>query len=243
MQKSDIDTLVATLTERDHLSNSEISALADLSWRARDVSTGMDIIQDHSRPRESCVLVDGFAGRTMSLRSGERQITELHVAGDFVDLHGLYLKIMDHSVVALVDSRVAFVDHAALRAISDERPHLARVLNTLLAIDAAIQRNWILSLGRRKAESRLAHLFCELYLRLKIVGRVDGASFQFPISQSTLADVLGLSIVHTNRTIQHLRAARLVQWRNGEATILDWDGLSELGEFDPVYLNLFREPR
>ncbi len=243
MEKRDIQALVSALTERDQLSDAEISVLSGIDWHVRQFPAETEIIEDRSKPRNSCLLLDGIAARAMSLETGERQITALHVAGDFVDLHGFYLKVMDHSVVALTDTRVALVDHAILKEISETLPHLGRVLATMIAIDAAIQRNWILSLGRRKPHGRLAHLFCELYLRLKVVGRVDGSSFQLPISQSTLSDVLGLSIVHTNRTIQHLRASNLVAWRNGEVTILDWNSLSELGEFDPVYLNLFRKPR
>lgn len=243
MEKRDIDTFISTLTQRDQLSDVEISALSNMRWRVQEFSAESEIIRDRSRPKASCLLLDGIAARAMSLKTGQRQISALHVAGDFVDLHGLYLRIMDHAVIGLTEGRVAFADHAALRDMSETHPHLGRMMATMIAIDAAIQRNWILSLGRRRPESRLAHLFCELYQRLKVAGRVDGDAFQFPISQSTLADVLGLSIVHTNRTVQHLRASNLVTWRNGEITILDWESLAELGEFDPLYLNLSREPR
>ena len=241
MHKRDMDALLSTMREREELSADEVSALADIKWRVQAVPADTEIIRDRSKPKASCLLLDGVAARAMSLQDGQRQITALHVAGDFVDLHGLFLNVMDHSVLALTESRIAFADHANLTEIGDRMPHLGRVMATMVAVDAAIQRNWILSLGRRRPEARLAHLFCELYLRLKVVGHIDGASFRFPISQSTLADVLGLSLVHTNRTIQHLRATSLVTWRAGEITIHDWAGLSELGEFDSAYLNLSSE--
>ncbi|TPW29554.1 Crp/Fnr family transcriptional regulator [Pararhizobium mangrovi] len=238
MPKQDIDSLIATLSVRDRLPRDEEAVLRALDWRTRTVPAQSEIITDRSSPDESCLLLDGLAARAMSLRNGDRQITTLHVLGDFVDLHSMFLSVMDHSVVALTQCRVAFIGHNRLREISTEHPHLGRLLSMMVATDAAIQRNWILSLGRRRAESRLANLFCELYRRLEVVGAVDGASFPLPINQSTLADVLGLSIVHTNRTVQHLRATNLISWQGGTIAIHDWDGLVELAEFDPVYLNL-----
>lgn len=241
--RAELEPFLATLAARDYLSDEEIATLQAASWHFRVFPAGAEIIADHSKPHQSCLLVGGLAARGMTLRNGERQLSAVHILGDFVDLHGLLLRVMDHAVLALTPCRAAFIDHAVLREITNTHPHLGRLLFTLVAIDASIQRNWILSLGRRKAEARLAHLFCELFARLEIVGGVSGDSFAFPISQNTLADILGLSIVHTNRTIQHLRASGLLTWRSGTVTILDHEGLAELAEFDSTYLNLFREER
>jgi CRP-like cAMP-binding protein len=150
---------------------------------------------------------------------------------------------MDHSVIALTDCRVAFVEHGDLHRLASEQPHLWRMLSMLVAIDSAIQRNWLVSLGRRNPLSHLAHLICELYLRLEVVGAASTHRFEFRIGQADLADLLGLSVVHTNRTMQELRSLKLMTWRNGMITILDWNALANLAEFDPVYLNLFQEPR
>ncbi|MGN6550386.1 MAG: Crp/Fnr family transcriptional regulator [Pararhizobium sp.] len=234
---------MATLERRDLLSQAEREAIHGLQLRIRDYPPESDIIVERSEPSESCLLVDGLAARAMSLSSGERQIAGVHIVGDFVDLHGLFLRVMDHSIISLTACRVAFVDHAALRDITRTMPHLARMLSMLIAIDAAVQRNWILSLGRRKAESRFAHLVCELFRRLEVVGGVRGNGFDFPISQATLADILGLSIVHTNRTVQHLRSTSLISWRSGRIEVHDWQGLAALADFDPVYLNLFQASR
>lgn len=238
-----VTPLIAALERRDRVSEEEKATLNALKWRVKEFPAEAEIIRDRTKPAESCLLVDGLAARSISLANGERQITAVHILGDFVDLHGLFLRVMDHSVISLTPCAVAFVEHGALKEITRTMPHLGRMLSTLVAIDASIQRNWILSLGRRKAESRFAHLLCELYRRLEIVHAVSDGTFDFPISQRTLADILGLSIVHTNRTVQHLRQTQLVTWRNGRITILDWDGLVRLAEFDEVYLNLFHESR
>jgi CRP-like cAMP-binding protein len=243
LAESHIAALLASLERRDHISTEERDVLEKLGWRFKDWPRGTEIIHDRSRPFESCLLIDGYAARVGYLRSGRRQLTAIHVAGDFVDLHGLLLKVMDHSVIALTDCRVAFADHLELQKLAADRPHLWRLLTLLMAIDSAIQRSWLVSLGRRNPASRLAHLVCEIYLRLEVVGKASDNQFDFRVGQAELADMLGLSVVHTNRTLQELRSQNLLTWRNGVVKILDWNALANLAEFDPTYLNLFREPR
>jgi CRP-like cAMP-binding protein len=243
LAESHIAALLASLERRDNVSADEKRALEKLGWRLKDYARGSEIIHDRSRPFESCLLVDGYGARVGYLRSGRRQLTAIHVAGDFVDLHGMLLKVMDHSVIALTDCRVAFTEHAELQKLAGEQPHLWRLLSLLLTIDSAVQRSWLVSLGRRNPTSHLAHLVCEIFLRLEVVAKASDNQFEFRIGQADLADLLGLSVVHTNRTLQELRSQNLLTWRNGVITILDWNALSNLAEFDAVYLNLFREPR
>lgn len=214
-----------------------------MAWRSRDFARGTEIVADRSRPTESCLLTSGLAARAVLLRNGSRQLTAVHVPGDFVDLHGMLIKKMDHSVLALTDCTTLFAEHGELERLAETHPHLWRMLSLLLAIDSAIQRAWMVGLGRRNPLSHLAHLICEIYLRLKSVAIADNHEFDFRVGQAELADMLGLSVVHTNRTLQELRATNAISWRNGQIRILDWPALSKLGEFDPVYLNLFREAR
>jgi CRP-like cAMP-binding protein len=243
LAESHIAALLASLERRDHVSAEERVALEKLGWRFKDCARSTEIIHDRSRPFESCLLIDGYAARVGYLRSGRRQLSAIHLAGDFVDLHGLLLKILDHSVIALTDCRVAFVEHSELQKLVVEQPHLWRLLSLMMTIDSAIQRSWLISLGRRNPTSRLAHLICEIYLRLEVVGKASNYEFEFRVGQAELADMLGLSVVHTNRTLQELRSHNLLTWRNGVIRILDWNALANLAEFDPTYLNLFREPR
>jgi CRP-like cAMP-binding protein len=235
--------LIAALEARDQLSDEEKQALERLPWRFKDYTRGSEIIRDRSHPTESCLVTEGFAVRAGYLRSGQRQLTAVQVPGDFADLHGLLLRIMDHSVIALTDCRVSFVDHAALRRLSNEHPHLWRVLMLMVAIDGSIQRSWLVSIGRRNPVSHLAHLICEIHLRLLAVGRAQPDEFEFPIGQADLADLLGLSVVHTNRTLQELRAQNLVRWRGGIVQVPDRKALATLAEFDPIYLHLESERR
>lgn len=170
--------------------------------------------------------------------NGSRQITELNAPGDFVDLHSLMMNPMDHGVAALTICRVAQAPHDGLRRLTETEPHLTRLLWMDTLIDAAVHRQWTAGLGRRTALARLAHLLCELYLRLKIVHRAGSGRMELPLSQAVLADVLGLSDVHVNRSIGQLRGAGLVKWTGRAIEVCDWDALVGLAEFDPTYLRL-----
>jgi CRP-like cAMP-binding protein len=154
------------LERRDSLSDDEINVIKDMPARPAAFAAGEEIVKEGSRQRESCLVTAGFAARSQSLRSGERQITAVHVPGDFVDLHSMLLKVMDHSVVALGACKVAFIPHETIKQITEQNPHLARLFWLSTTIDGAIQRTWITCLGRRSAEQHLAHLICELYIRL-----------------------------------------------------------------------------
>jgi CRP-like cAMP-binding protein len=211
--------------------------------RPRAVNKGEDIIREGDRPTESILLLEGFAARYNLLRKGKRQITALHIPGDFVDLHSFLVKKMDHAVLAITPCSVGFVPHETLREISENHPHLTRLLGVNLAVDAAIHRHWIVSLGRRSALEHAAHLLCEMFLRLRAVGLTEDDSFKLPLTQAELGDSLGLSTVHVNRVVQELRAKGLITWRGETLVIDDWKRLQELAEFDPTFLSLEVEPR
>lgn len=235
--------LFDNLAQHDILDDREKALLEGCITHTRHFAPRQDIVVSGSRPNHSSLLLDGFAARYKVLSDGSRQITALHVAGDFVDLHAFLLKTMDHGIVALSPCLVAFAEHADLKAITEQAPHLTRLLWLDTLVDGAIHREWIVAMGRRSKKSHLAHLLCELFVRLQGVNRTTGNSFHLPLSQAEMADVLGLSVVHMNRVIQSLRREKLISWVAQTVTILDWDRLREIAEFDPTYLSMLREPR
>jgi CRP-like cAMP-binding protein len=235
--------LLSVLARRDHVSEAERKLIEQLPRRVRTFTNGEELVVEGTRPTESCHLLAGFAARAQYLPDGKRQLTALHVAGDFVDLHAFLLKLMDHSVVAIGRCEAAFIPHASLLALVEAVPHIGRLFWLSTVIDAAIQRTWITSLGRRSPPQHIAYLICELYARLDVLGLVRDGSFEFPATQNDIADMVGLSLVHVNRTIQELRSAQLVVWRNSIVTVPDIDRLHDFAEFDPTYLNLIKEPR
>jgi len=238
-----IESLLLNLQSHDVVTETERTLLGELVWRERRFLVDEDIVAEGSRPSYSTLLVDGFAARYKFMADGTRQITALHVAGDFVDLHAFLLKTMDHGIVAMSPCHVAFLEHSALKSISETQPHLSRLLWLDTLVDGAVHREWIVAMGRRSKKSHLAHLICELYVRLEVVRRTDGFRFHFPLTQLELADVLGISVVHLNKTLQVLRREELFTWINQMITILDWTRLQELAQFDPTYLSLNVEAR
>jgi CRP-like cAMP-binding protein len=238
-----IEKAILKLRARDAMSDEEERVLRDAVLRTEDVPADRIVVRAGEELTLSLLLLDGLMCRYKDLRNGQRQIMELHVPGDFLDLHGFLIKRLDHSVMSLVPSRVAIVPHARLMPITEHHPHLTRLLWLSTLIDAAIHREWLLSLGRRSAIARIAHFFCEMHTRLGVVELADPAGFSLRITQTDLAECLGLTSVHVNRTLKELREAGLAVFRDGRVDILDLAGLQRSGEFDPDYLQIERRPR
>jgi CRP-like cAMP-binding protein len=228
------------LRSRTQISPEEERAIRDAVLETRRLPADTVAIRSGEELHSSMLLLDGWMARSKDLQSGERQVTELHVAGDFADLHSFTLKQLDHDVLTLSDCTVAIVPHERLRDITERYPHLGRIFWFNSNMDAAITRELALSLGQRTALGRMAHLFCELYVRLDVVGRVDGSAYDFPLTQREVSECLGLTVVHANRTLQELRRRRLVEFEKGKLTILDRRGLEAVAEFDPAYLYINR---
>ena len=108
-------------------------------------------------------------------------------------------------------------------------------------MEEAIAREWIANVGQRDAAERLAHLFCELFIRLRAVGLTNGDHCELPITQEQLGDATGLSAVHVNRTLQVLREQRLIILKGKTLTIPDLDALQRAALFNANYLHLDRE--
>jgi CRP-like cAMP-binding protein len=238
-----IDKLLLKLRVRDEVGAAEEEALRAAVAGERDHSADRTFIREGEELDASTLLVEGLVCRYKDLRDGSRQITALHVAGDFVDLHSFTLKRLDHNIMALTPCRVALVPHARLKEITETLPHLTRLLWFSTTLDAAIQREWELSLGRRTALARTAHLFCELRARLGLIGLAGEAGYALPLTQAELGECLGLTAVHVNRTLRELRERGLMAFRDHEVRIPDPPGLARVAEFRDNYLYLEKRAR
>lgn len=238
-----ISGLLRKLGSRDLVSREEEEVLRASVSDICEHPEGRTIVRAGTTLSFSILLVEGIVCRYKDLADGQRQIMELHVAGDFVDLHGFLLKQLDHNVGTMTPVKVAMVPHDALRGITETHPHLGRMLWFSTLLDAAIHREKILSIGRRSALARIAHIFCELLVRLRLVGLANDKGYSLPLTQADLADVTGLTSVHVNRMLKKLRDEDLLTFRGGIVTIGDWERLQRVAEFDPAYLHLERRPR
>jgi CRP-like cAMP-binding protein len=238
-----IERHLMKLRARDEIGGDEEEAISALVEDVREVPAQRTMVQAEVPLTHSSLLLSGIAARAKDMRDGSRQITELHIDGDFVDLHSFSLKRLDHEVIAITDCRIACVAHDQLRTLVEEHPHLARVYWFSTNLDAAVHREWELSLGRRTALARTAHLFCELKVRLELVGLADGGGYALAMTQIELAECLGLTPVHVNRTLKQLREEAVVEFRSGRVAIQDWARLLRIAEFNPSYLYLEKRPR
>lgn len=228
------------LRRRIEISSDEERAIRDAVTETRRVGPDQILIRGGQELNSSLLLIDGWLARSKDLPGGERQVTQLHVAGDFADLHSFTLKTLDHDVMTLSDCIIGVAPHERIKELTERFPKIARYYWFSTNVDAAITRELALSLGQRSAISRMAHLFCELHVRLDAVGQARADGYDFPLTQRELSECLGLTVVHVNRTIQELRRRGLVELENRQLTILDKRGLEGVAEFDPAYLYLDR---
>jgi CRP-like cAMP-binding protein len=238
-----IEVHLMKLRARGSLSAEEEQAVRALVSEIVDVGSDRTVIPEGKELDHSTLLLSGWMARAKDLPSGSRQITDLHVAGDFTDLHSFTLKYLDHDVISITRCKVGIVPHARLKELTEVFPHLARMYWFMTNIDAAVHREWTLSLGRRSAIGRMAHLFCELNIRLGITGLAGDDSYDFPLTQAELGECLGLTSVHVNRTLQELRRRGLMDLQSKRVTISNIAGLKAAAEFDPTYLYLDKRPR
>jgi CRP-like cAMP-binding protein len=235
--------LLRNLEARDDLSATERAAVDEMVKTTRTIPARSDFVHEGGRPTHSCLMLSGLSARYNLVADGKRQISAIHVPGDFVDLHSLLLEPMDHSVCALTECTIALAPHGRLRELTRTEPHLTRLLWLLTLIDAAIFRQWLVAAARLPAEHRLARFFCEMYARLEAVGLAHDHRFELPITQTDLGDAMGLSLVHVNKSLQKMRRLGLLRWQGGLLEILDWERMCSEVEFDPTYLNYARAPR
>jgi CRP-like cAMP-binding protein len=233
-----LNPLLRKLESVASLSAEEKAAVLDLPISVRQMRADHDIVRERDRPSQCCLVLDGWLCRYKILESGTRQIFSFHIAGDVPDLQSLHLKTMDHNLGSLVQSTVAFIQHDSIKALAKNFPHICNVLWRDTLIDAAIFREWMVGMGRRDAPSRIAHLLCELFIKMRAVGLTRGYTCDFPVTQSVMGDALGLSTVHVNRSLMELRGRGLITLEKQVLTILKWDELQQEGGFDPLYLHL-----
>ncbi len=226
------------LRKRVEISPDEERVIRGLIAEVRHVGADELVVREGVELSESLLLIEGWMARSKDLPGGERQVTQLHLPGDFPDLHGFTLKHLDDDVLSVTECRIAVVPHERLRKMTEEHPRLTRIYWFLTTMDAAIERELALSLGQRSAISRMAHLFCELLIRLDVVGEAGENDYEFPLTQRELSECLGLTVVHANRTLQELRRRGLIELENRRLKIRDRRGLEGIAEFDPTYLYL-----
>jgi CRP-like cAMP-binding protein len=225
------------------LDQDDRKAVLGLPHQVRKLGPGQYIVRDGEKPIHSCLLLSGFAYRHKITGDGGRQIMSIHMKGDVVDLQNSLLRRSDHNVQALTGIEVALIPVEAVQDIAFARPNIGKAMWYETLVDASIFREWTLNVGRRLALARTAHLLCEFALRLEAAGLGEQCDYQLPMTQDQLADALGLTPVHVNRTLMALEKDGLIERSKRSVKIGNWDNLAAVGDFDANYLHYEHVPR
>jgi CRP-like cAMP-binding protein len=229
--------LADRLNSVSDLSDDDVELLAAMPGTVKHFGTHHHVLRRGDDTSHCCLLLQGYSCWRDDEGSGG-QIVSIQVPGDVPDLSTIHGSRITCNLVTLGPAVVIFVPHAFFREISEQSPALLRSLLKLMLIDTSMLRNWVVNLGSRDALTRVAHLLCEIAMRLRAVGLNKDFQMPLPFTQSDLAAACGISAVHANRTIQELRRSGLLQWQAKTITIADWNGLVRLAEFSPEYLGL-----
>ena len=219
------------------LSASDVAALERATSRPASVAPRQDLIREGDQPGPVLVMLDGWAFRYKVLPSGLRQITAFLMPGDSCDLHIGLVGQMDHSIQTVTTASVARISAAAMDAMMEEHPTIARAMYIAQLVDEGTLRSWIVSMGRRSSAERVAHLLLELYIRAANIGLAHQNSMALPLTQTVLADALGMTSVHLNRVLQKLRASGAIELQRSVLNILKPAVLTRTAGFDDAYLH------
>lgn len=232
-----LNRYIETLSSRGAIPPAACEAFLAIRCESESFETYRDLIREGDPTKACCLLVSGMTSRYKTLRNGGRQIVSFHVAGDMVDLQSCLMRISDHGIRAHTPVTVLRFAHTDILRLAEAHPELGRAFWFDTLVDAAIFREWTLNVGRRTGRERIAHLLLECAYRMKAAGLTDGVEFVLPVTQADLADAVGMSPVHVNRSMQWLRSSKLIRTQGKVVTIADRDRMVALAGFQDTYLH------
>lgn len=224
------------------LTAEEKNTLAAISARGVRVARGTDIVAQGEKDECAFLVRDGWALRHRHLPDGRRQVLHFLVPGDWAGLTALMFPESDHSVTTITDVVLSSLTVSELSTLFLRHPRLGMAIYWTAAQEEAVIAEHLVNVGRRSAYERLGNLLLELLFRLQVVNRADHRAFEFPVNQVALADALGLSHVHVNRTLQRMRKDGLVSITDHKVVILDQVGLERAIDFEGTYLHMAGSP-
>jgi CRP-like cAMP-binding protein len=233
-----LELLVRNLELRSPLPPEDRAAVLNLPHSIRTLEAATYTIREADAPEHCAILISGFAFRQKLTGDGARQIVAIHMPGDALDFQNLFLDISDHSLQMLTRAQVAFVTIRDLQLLARERPAVGHAILVKILVEASIFREWVLNVGRRDSRMRLAHLLCEIGVRLDAEGLAEDYGYELPMTQEQLADALGLTPVHVNRTLKALEEEGLIVRSKRSVSFPDWKRLRLVGDFNQRYLHL-----
>lgn len=234
------ELLVRNLELRACLSEADRAAIHELKLSERSLEPLTYLVREADRVGQCAILISGFAYRQKITDAGEKQILSILVPGDAVDFQALFTDVTDHSVQMLTRGDVGYVAIDEFESLFMERPNIARAILLAVLAEASVFREWIVNVACRRGKERIAHLLCEIGVRLDAIGLSHNGSYDLPMTQGDLADAVGLSPVHVNRSLKTLEAESFIRRGRGAIHCDNWKGMRELCGFNARYLHLDR---
>ncbi len=214
------------------------SAVCALGGEIVELGRLRDQLREGERPTDVVIVLSGLLYRYTIGPEGARQIHSFYLPNEAPCLETLYIDYMDNNLGAVVDSRIGLIPHDQLYDVIDRFPEARKLLWRQTLVQGAVFREWLVRNSSLPADAAMAHFFCEMFTRARAAGLVEDDSCELPLTQELVADALGLTAVHVNRTLQLMRAGGLLEWRGRRLTVPDFDRLAKVADFRPHYLHL-----
>jgi CRP-like cAMP-binding protein len=230
--------LITRLSHFARLSERDMHALAQLTTLKRNFRSATDLVSEGDAPIGLIVVLDGMLCRYRITSDGRRQILTFVLPGDFCGIHNSLVQRMDHGIATIGPSSISITARERVVHILRESPWINEVLWWSNLQELSVEREHLVSLGRRNAHARVACLLCELVWRLEAVGLCEGDEVRLPMTQTDLADALGLTPIHVNRVLHDFRNKRLIAMNRSRLRLLDFEKLVQIADVSRNYLHL-----
>lgn len=233
-----MELLYRNLSLHAQLGEEDRQAIMALPHFRRTLEPSSYVVREGDEPTECAILLSGFAFRQKTTYAGARQIVSLHIPGEALDFQNLFLDVSDHSVQTLTRAELAIAKRSDVQALARSRPAIGNAILVTMLVEASIFREWVLNVGRRDAQARVAHLLCEFGVRLDAMALADEYQYQLPMTQEQLADAVGLTPIHVNRTLKALEARGLITRKGRTIAFPHWQNMRAAADFNQRYLHL-----
>ncbi len=204
------------------------------------LEAGESLIRAGDKYTSMYLIDDGWVLRARYLPGGSRQIVNFALPGDFLNYNSLMFQRSEFDLVARTDVSLWKLEAQSFRTMIARHPGLAEALMWSNAHEEALLAERVVSLGRRDATERLAHVLCEIVARLELIQRHDGEVLQLPLLQEDFADILGLSVIHIVRVFNRLEMMGVVRYKSRRVQLTDLEKLKAVAGFDGEYLHFSR---
>jgi CRP-like cAMP-binding protein len=221
------------VSEQERITLARIAA-----QRVRNIAAHTVVIEEDQKPDAFYLIQQGWACGYKLQSNGRRQIVCIFLPGDVCHLNMFMQSSMDHSIGTITPVVLSEINQRAMEDMTSSSPRLMQALQRDSLVNDAIQREWTVNIAQRGALERVAHLICELFLRLQRAGLTNGENCEFPLTQTDIADSLGLTGIHVNRMLQQMRSLQLIVLRERTLTVLNLAALERAAMFNRNYLQL-----